>query len=324
MWLSFKKCFGLLLAAAMVPCLWAQEADNTPHRVLIFHKQNGYIHTATQDVVNLLKNDFEQNEMEVETTTDSLQFNEENLSRFAVVVFINTNYRNGALLNSEQEQAFEDYLHNGGAFAGIHSAVPLNGAWEESVWPWYADLFGARFKSHPPMRVAPFRVEDAEHPSTENLPQSFNLNDEWYAVQVNPREDSSVHVLATVDETGFPAGSGMDGDHPVSWYRYFEGARTFITLVGHDMSTFSDGNLTAHIRGGVVWAGAFNEEPDSTSTPVQFETQKQNLAAGYEGIFVNLQKGKINIWKKGPEANSLELRVDGKSIANLKGLPKQH
>ena len=225
-------------------------------RVLIFHKQNGYIHTATPDVVTALKANWTANGIAVENTTDSLAFTTQNLARFKVVVFLNTNYRNSPLLTRAQEAAFEGYLHTGGAFVGIHSAVPLNGTYEETVWPWYASLFGARFRSHSPYRSAPLVFEDRNHPSTVGLPARITLQDEWYAVQINPRTVPGIHVIATADETGFLADSYMGGDHPMTWSRTFEGSRAWMTLVGHDMAAFSNADFLTHVRNGVLWAAA--------------------------------------------------------------------
>lgn len=231
-------------------------ASCAPRQALIFHKQNGYVHAATDTCVALLKERLALEGVPAEATTDSLAFTPANLARFGVVVFYNTNYRGGPLLDRRQEAALEKFIQGGGGFAGIHSAVPLDGGFEESIWPWYARLFGARFKGHPPARFAPMLIEDATHPSTRGLPGRIVLYDEWYALQANPRSEPGVRVLATVDETGFPQGSGM-GDHPVSWHREFEGGRSFATLVGHDLASFSHPDFLRHLAGGIGWAGGW-------------------------------------------------------------------
>jgi len=241
--------------------LWGHAPAQAP-RVLIFHKQNGYIHTATPEVVSTLTTDWNAHGVTVDTTTDSLAFTSQNLARYDAVVFLNTNYRNGPLLARAQEAAFEDYIRNGGAFVGLHSAIPLNGTMEEAVWPWYAEMYGARFRSHAPYRAGYIVVEDAAHFSTQGLPARFGLQDEWYALQVNPRAVTGIHVLATVDETGFQPDSHMGGDHPVSWSRTFEGGRVWITVVGHDMGAFGNSSFQTHVRNGVLWAAG----GDSTAT----------------------------------------------------------
>ncbi|MCD6023756.1 MAG: glucose/sorbosone dehydrogenase [Fibrobacteria bacterium] len=267
-------------------------------RVLIFHKQNGYIHTATPGVVTALKSDWAQHGFTVESTVDSLAFTAQNLARFDVVVFLNTNYRNAPLLTRAQEAAFENYLRAGGAFVGLHSAVPLNGAYEETVWPWYADLFGARFRSHAPYRSAPLVLEDRTHASTLGLPARITLQDEWYAVQANPRNVPGIHVIATVDETGFLADSYM-GDHPMTWCRTFEGARSWMTLVGHDMGAFSNSDFMTHVRNGVLWAATDSAATALRAPRSEVRGKKRTIALSYAG--------------KGGER--LEVYLDGRSVA---------
>jgi type 1 glutamine amidotransferase len=277
-----------------------------PKRLLIFHKQNGYIHASTDSCVAALKAHLAAQGLPSESTTDSLAFTAANLARFGAVMFYNTNYRNGPLLARAQEAAFEDFIHSGGGFVGVHSAVPLNGAAEEAVWPWYARLFGARFKSHPPLRSAPMVIEDPNHPSTRGLPSRFTLRDEWYAVQANPRSVAGLKVLATVDETGFPAGSGM-GDHPMSWYRTFEGARTFVTLAGHDMASFSHPDFLRHLAGGILWAGSWDGTTASRPASAFAARPSAGTAAGRE-------RGRIGFYR-GKDGTVLEVRgADGRFI----------
>jgi type 1 glutamine amidotransferase len=266
--------------------------------ILIFHKQNGYIHTATPNVVAALKTDWTAHGITVESTVDSLAFTTQNLARFDAVVFLNTNYRNSPLLTRAQEAAFEGYLHAGGAFVGIHSAVPLNGAYEETVWPWYANLFGARFRSHSPYRSAPLVLEDRNHASTVGLPARITLQDEWYAVQVNPRTVPGIHVIATVDETGFQADSYMGGDHPMTWSRTFEGARSWMTLVGHDMAAFSNADFLTHVRNGVLWAAT-----DSATAALR---APRSVTRGGKRTTVLSYAGK--------HGERIEVHIDGRSV----------
>jgi type 1 glutamine amidotransferase len=273
-------------------------------RILIFHKQNGYIHTATPEVVAALKTDWAAYGILVESTVDSLAFTTQNLARFDAVAFLNTNYRNAPLLTRAQEAAFEAYLHAGGAFVGLHSAVPLNGTYEETVWPWYANLFGARFRSHSPYRSASIVLEDRFHASTLGLPARITLQDEWYAVQSNPRNVAGIHVIATVDETGFLAESNMGGDHPVTWSRTFEGARSWMTLVGHDMGAFSNVDFRAHVRNGVLWAAG----RDSATTALRAAN------AATRGL-----KHATLLSYVGKRGERLEVRLDGRSVTARRG-----
>lgn len=299
---------GVILAGAL-------KAEAAGPRVLIFHKENGYIHTATPAVLEALKTNWAAHGMTVESTIDSLAFNATNLARFKAIVFLNTNYRNGALLTRAQEAAFEDYLHAGGAFVGLHSAIPLNGTAEEKVWPWYASMYGARFRSHAPYRSGPLVIADTAHLSTRGLPSRIALQDEWYALQVNPRTVPGVRVLATVDETGFQADSYMGGDHPVSWSRTFEGGRVWVTVVGHDMGAFNNGFFMTHVRNGVLWAAG----SDSGTTTALAPNEAGRPASGARASSRGSQATTLSYI--GRDGERLEVHLDGRRVTARRETP---
>jgi type 1 glutamine amidotransferase len=274
--------------------------------VLIFHKENGYIHTAGPTVLAALKSNWASHGVTVESTIDSLAFTAQNLARFDAIVFFNTNYRNGPLLARAQEAAFEEYVRAGGAFVGLHSAIPLNGVAEEKVWPWYASLYGARFRSHAPYRSAPMVIADSNHFSTRGLPARFSLQDEWYALQVNPRTVPGIRILATADETGFQADSYMGGDHPVSWSRTFEGGRAWVTVIGHDMGAFSNASFMTHVRNGVLWAAGADSGTTALSAP-RAATRGKTPATGLSYV--------------GKHGEVLEIDVDGRRVDARRVLP---
>ncbi len=301
----------LFCASLCLGALGGHAVAQSP-RVLIFHKQNGYIHTATPTVVSTLSADWTAHGIAVETTVDSLAFTAGNLARFDAVVFLNTNYRNGPLLARAQEAAFENYIRAGGAFVGLHSAIPLNGTMEEGIWPWYATLYGARFRSHAPYRSGYMVLEDTTHFSTRGLPVRFGLQDEWYALQVNPRDVPGTHVLATVDETGFLPDSHMGGDHPVTWTRTFEGARAWVTVVGHDMGAFSNSHFQKHVRNGVLWA-AGHDSTTSALVSRHVRAARPGAPQGRHGAPA------ATLSYTGRDGQRLEVFVDGRSVSARRG-----
>ena len=58
--------------------------------------------------------------------------------------------RRGDVLDATQQAAFESYVEGGGGYLGIHAAADT-----EYDWPWYGQLVGAYFKSHPAIQQAP-------------------------------------------------------------------------------------------------------------------------------------------------------------------------
>ncbi len=109
-----------------------------PH-VLVFTKTMGYRHKNISDGIHVLR-EIGNGLFVVDQTEDAGVFTTENLKRFCAVVFLSTT---GNVLNTEQQKAFEQYIHSGGGFVGIHSAADT-----EFDWPWYGQLVGAWFKDH--------------------------------------------------------------------------------------------------------------------------------------------------------------------------------
>lgn len=190
-----------LLPVAPAP---AQEAPE--FRALVFSKTNGFRHESIEAGNASIERLGAENDFTVDVTEDSAVFTDENLAQYDVVVFNNTNSRNGAILDAEQRAAFERYIQAGGGFTGIHSASGT-----EYDWAWYGDLLGAFFKVHPPIQEVAIEVDDDVHPSTQHLPQRWVRTEEPYDFVKNVRGE--VHVLASFDEQSYN-GATMGADHP--------------------------------------------------------------------------------------------------------------
>ena len=179
-------------------------------------------------------------------TRDSLAFTSDNLSQYAVVVFLNTTWN---VLDSIQQQAFVEFIHAGGGYVGIHAATDT-----EYDWPWYNQLAGAWFNRHPrgEPREATIRVTDKSHPATAMLPDEWIRNDEWYEFKdISP----DINVLAYLDESTYEGGE-MGADHPFIWYQEdFEGGRSFYTGCGHSPENFEEPLMQQHLIAAIKWAG---------------------------------------------------------------------
>ncbi|WP_432714670.1 ThuA domain-containing protein, partial [Pedobacter sp.] len=111
------------------------------NKVLVFFKTSGFYHQSITAGKNALLQLGKTNGFDVDTTKDASLFNKQNLSQYAAVVFLNTT---GDVLNDKQQLAFEQYIQSGKGFVGIHAATDT-----EYDWPWYGNLVGAYFLSHP-------------------------------------------------------------------------------------------------------------------------------------------------------------------------------
>ena len=227
-----------------------------PPHVLVFTKTKAYRHKNISDGVYALR-EIGKGIFVVEQTEDSGVFTSDNLKRFSAVVFFSTT---GDVLNKEQQGAFEQYIHSGGGFVGIHAASDT-----EYDWPWYGQLVGAWFKDHTDIILATVRREDKTHISTIDFPDSWRRSDEWYRFRTNPREN--VRVLVTVNDQDLGEVT-MNGDHPISWMHEFEGGRAWYTGMGHTKESFLEPEFRKHVLGGIVWAmgASANSDVDQIST----------------------------------------------------------
>jgi type 1 glutamine amidotransferase len=147
-------------------------------------------------------------------------------------------------LGSEQEEAFKNYINEGGSFMGVHAAADT-----EYDWPWYGRLVGAYFKSHPKQQKAKIEVVDTNHAATSHLDATWMHFDEWYNYKnIHPE----LHVLMKLDESSYKGGENGD-NHPIAWYHEFDGGRAFYTGLGHTDESYDDPNFRQHLLGGIAY-----------------------------------------------------------------------
>ncbi|WP_382303986.1 ThuA domain-containing protein [Herbiconiux sp. UC225_62] len=235
---------------------FAPAAAEPDFKVLVFSKTAGFRHGSIPAGIAAIQQLGEANDFAVDTTEDGASFTEENLAQYDVVVWMSTT---GDVLNAEQQTAFEEYIENGGGYAGVHAASDT-----EYDWPWYGELVGAYFAGHPAEQNATVKVEDHAHPSTEHLGDTWDRFDEWYNFRTNPR--SNVHVLAALDEKSYTGGT-MGIDHPTAWCQNFDGGRSWYTGGGHTDASYSDPAFLEHLLGGIkTAAGAENADCSATQS----------------------------------------------------------
>lgn len=211
-------------------------ARKFPRRILVFSRTTGFRHESIAAGVRAVR----ALHAEVEATEDPAAFTSANLSRFAAVVFMNTN---GAVLTAAGRAAFEAYVRGGGGFLGVHSAAAT-----EYDWPFFGELVGAWFDQHPAVQPATITVADADHPATAHLPPTWRRVDEWYDFRTHP----TARVLLRVDESTYDGG-GMGPDHPIAWCHEHLGGRALYTAVGHTIESYAEPALRQHLGQALRW-----------------------------------------------------------------------
>jgi type 1 glutamine amidotransferase len=53
-----------------------------------------------------------------------------------------------------------------------------------------------------------------------------------------------------LDESSYQGGNHGE-DHPIAWYREYEGGRTFYTGLGHTEAAYDDPDFQKHLMGGI-------------------------------------------------------------------------
>src|SRR5690606_32503585 len=122
------RAASALLASALVLPLAAGSAgaqtqppptDDPEFSALVFSKTAAFRHDSIPAGIAAIQELGEEHGFTVDATEDAGAFTEENLANYDVVVWLSTT---GDVLNAEQQRAFEEYIQNGGGYAGIHAA----------------------------------------------------------------------------------------------------------------------------------------------------------------------------------------------------------
>jgi glucose/arabinose dehydrogenase/type 1 glutamine amidotransferase len=210
-------------------------------------------------------------------------FTSENLAQYDAIFFWQASSRfrddtTGQRLFTDAEQAaIEDFVSAGGGVAAMHAPVTMGAG--QVTWPWWDapgdSAIGALMPGHSATdisNVATVQVSDRHHPSTRDLPSSYEFGDEHYTFSSNVR--GTHHVLMTLDEESYDVGSGvtrMGADHPIAWCRMYDGGRIWASGLGHFSASYlengGDNNLLEHLVGGVQWvAGTEGRDSDCGGT----------------------------------------------------------
>ncbi len=214
----------------------------------------------------------EKNGFSYDSTNDFKNLNKEFLSKYQVIVFLDT--RPDSI---EQRDAFKEFMDNGGSWMGFHFAgFALNKSLFPQDWDWYHNEFigAGQFKSNtwrPTSAI--LRVENKNHPSTKKLPTRFkSAPSEWYRWEFDLRNKPEISILLSIDSSSFPLGTGPKPDeiwhsgyYPVAWTN--KNYRMIYMNMGHnDMDyenktnkqlsyTFGNKNQDRFILNALLWLG---------------------------------------------------------------------
>ncbi|MEQ8810006.1 MAG: PQQ-dependent sugar dehydrogenase, partial [Imperialibacter sp.] len=169
--------------------------------------------------------------------------------------------------------------------------------------------------NNPNVRDAVVKVVNKTHLSTRHLPESWPRTDEWY----NYKEiKSDINILLNLDELSYEGGTNGES-HPITWYRDFDGGRSWYTGLGHTDEAWIDKDFIQMLWGGIQYAagpGVPVDYNNSRVAPEENRFQKNVLAFNlnepmeldifpHEDILFIERKGAIKLFKKGADSVKL-------------------
>lgn len=242
----------------------------SPRKILIYTRTLGYRHGSIPTGVAAMKIMGEKTgAFTVDHSEDPAMFDENRLSKYDAVLFLNTTGdcllpKRGKLTKAERatyEQRKKNLLNfvkSGKGFAGIHSATDTFYSWKG-----YGDMIGAWFRNHPWGNV-PIKVDSKNHPLTGMFnSEGFKYSDEIY--QFAPKSSSGkykgyqpynrgkLRVLLSIDMSKFKSKNGLrpDNDYAISWIRDYGKGRVFYCVLGHSDQTYWNSQVLRHYLAGL-------------------------------------------------------------------------
>lgn len=201
-------------------------AEEKPPQVLAFYTaKNDLAHISfVKEAIPWFENQAHLEGFHFEATQDWTRLSTDGLKEIDLVIFLDTRPEKDG-----QRLAFEKYMKKGGAWMGFHfSAFALTPSDFPQNWDWYHDEFlGSGQYSGNTWRPtsAILKVELPSHPIFKGIPNTFTASpNEWYKWEHDLRENSAIEILASIDPSSFPLGTGpkpheiwQDGYYPVIW-----------------------------------------------------------------------------------------------------------
>jgi len=232
------------------------EPEETEMSVLVYHETGGFRHGSIEAGISMVIEFGDELGWKVEASQTSDIFASDSLSTYDVVIWMNTTGED--ILTDTERAAFETFIQNGGGFVGVHSATDT---YRNGSWPWYNNLVGGIVQVNPyhTANNTPAIIDViGEHNAVVHLGTEWAKSDEYYYWERNGGYlfDGNINLLS-VQATG---ANSYDAERPVTWYKEYDGGRSFYTALGHNTSDYEgDENFRFMLQEAIIWAAEKDE-----------------------------------------------------------------
>ena len=272
--LSLMAC-STIPSASADEMVWPRSYQYlTENSVLVFSGTRDWRHdSGIAGATAFWAREADENGTGIFTTENPAVFSKSNLDKFSIVVL---NSMTGDVLNPAQKMALERFVQDGGGLI-IHHGGGDGSSGE--TWPWYKDLIGTVFISHPmdpQIQTASVVTLAPDHPVMAGLENSFSQADEWYSFDGSVQGKAT--ILAGLDETTYSPVNNIYGDvsdlrmgpepsnHPIIWAKCPGKGRMVYSALGHNMASFDTQAHQTLLRNAMAWVRK-DSNPEGQSCP---------------------------------------------------------
>jgi uncharacterized protein len=132
-------------------------------------------------------------------------------------------YVAGPFPDERQNRILGEWLENGGRWLALHGtsggkAVPVSDhrPMRKMVKMAHHQTLGAFFLNHPPLCRFRVNVTDRLHPLTNGMPESFEVADELYLIELQQLSESHILLTTQLEKDPSPPGFGFAYDQDTS------------------------------------------------------------------------------------------------------------
>lgn len=252
----FVGVLATLIAGTSLIC-FAQSKDSGKKKVLVYTQSLGFRHSVVARPLTgelsfaekHLKKMLTKAGYEVYVTQDFHDLHGDAIKRYDALIM----YTTGSDLPIDKNKLME-WLKNGGALIGVHSATDTF-----QSWPEWKKIMGGYFKTHGgASEKITIEIEDRDHPATVDVPRDWRIADEIY--QLKDFDKSNVNMLLSVkldamsDDELKHHKMEKDKYYPIAYSNTVEKGRIFYTSLGHREDVWENEIYQKHLLGGIKWA----------------------------------------------------------------------